>query len=38
MADVLELQPPQGLMEKVKGLGKLKKLADSMPKTVSKGA
>ena len=29
------MQPPQGLVEKVKGLGKLKRLADSMPKTVS---
>ncbi len=37
VADVLELQPPQGLVEKVKGLGKLKKLADSLPKTVAKG-
>ena len=32
------MQPPQGLVEKVKGLGKLKRLADSMPKTVSQGA
>jgi 4-hydroxy-3-polyprenylbenzoate decarboxylase len=38
VADVLEMQPPQGLVEKVKGLGKLKRLADSLPKTVSKGA
>jgi 4-hydroxy-3-polyprenylbenzoate decarboxylase len=38
VSDVLEMQPPQGLVEKVKGLGKLKKLADSMPKTVGKGA
>jgi 4-hydroxy-3-polyprenylbenzoate decarboxylase len=38
VANVLELQPPQGLMEKVRGLGKLKQLADSMPKTVSRGA
>ena len=38
LEDVLEMQPPQGLVEKVKGLGKLKRLADSMPKTVSKGA
>ena len=36
--DVLEMQPPQGLVEKVKGLGKLKQLADSMPKTVGRGA
>ena len=32
------MQPPQGLVEKVKGLGKLKRLADSMPKTVRSGA
>src|SRR5919204_4391894 len=31
--DVLELQPPQGLVEKVRGLRKLKSIADSMPKT-----
>src|SRR3954470_2101516 len=36
--DVLEMQPPQGLVEKVKGLGKLKRLADSLPKTVSSGS
>ena len=35
--DVLEMQPPQGLVEKVKGLGKLKRLADSLPKKVGKG-
>jgi 4-hydroxy-3-polyprenylbenzoate decarboxylase len=38
LQDVLEMQPPQGLMEKVRGLGKLKRLADSMPKTVGRGA
>ncbi len=38
LEDVLELQPPQGLVEKVKGLKKLKSIADSMPKTVSRGA
>jgi 4-hydroxy-3-polyprenylbenzoate decarboxylase len=38
LEDVLEMQPPQGLVEKVKGLGKLKRLADSMPKLVSRGA
>lgn len=37
LEDVLELQPPQGLVEKVRGLGKLKRLADSMPKTVRGG-
>jgi 4-hydroxy-3-polyprenylbenzoate decarboxylase len=36
LEDVLEMQPPQGLVEKVKGLGKLKRLADSMPKVVGK--
>src|SRR5918911_830174 len=34
VADVLEMQPPQGLVEKVRGLRKLKSLADSMPQTV----
>ena len=38
LEDVLEMQPPQGILEKVKGLGKLKKLADSMPKSVGRGA
>src|SRR5256885_14443955 len=37
LEDVLEMQPPQGLGEKVKGLKKLKSLADSMPKTGSRG-
>ena len=36
--DVLEMQPPQGVVEKVKGLGKLKRLADSVPRTVRSGA
>jgi 4-hydroxy-3-polyprenylbenzoate decarboxylase len=36
LEDVLEMQPPQGLVEKVRGLRKLKSIADSMPKTVSK--
>ena len=36
LEDVLELQPPQGLVDKVRGLKKLKSIADSMPKTVSK--
>ncbi len=35
--DVLEMQPPHGLVEKVKGLGKLKRLADSLPKVVRGG-
>src|ERR671934_518836 len=34
LADVLEMQPPQGLIEKVRGLQKLKSIADSRPKTV----
>jgi len=38
LEDVLELQPPQGLVEKVRGLKKLKSIADSMPKSVSHGA
>ncbi len=37
LGDVLEMQPPQGLVEKVKGLGKLKSIADSLPKTVRSG-
>ena len=36
LADVLEMQPPQGLGDKVRALGKLKSLADSRPKTVSR--
>ncbi|HEX2112287.1 MAG TPA: menaquinone biosynthesis decarboxylase [Gaiellaceae bacterium] len=36
LEDVFEMQPPQGLVEKVKGLGKLKRLADSVPKTVGR--
>jgi 4-hydroxy-3-polyprenylbenzoate decarboxylase len=37
VADVLEMQPPSGLIEKVRGLQKLKSVADSRPKTVGKG-
>src|ERR1051326_390229 len=37
VADVLEMQPPTGLVEKVRGLQKLKSVADSRPKTVRKG-
>jgi 4-hydroxy-3-polyprenylbenzoate decarboxylase len=37
LGDVLEMQPPQGIVEKVKGLGKLKSIADSLPKTVRSG-
>src|SRR6266540_7199526 len=38
LEDVLEMQPPQGFVEKVKGLQKLKSIADSRPKTVRGGA
>ena len=38
LGDVLDMQPPQGVVEKVQGLLKLKSVADSLPKTVSKGA
>src|SRR5919197_4295006 len=34
LSDVLEMQPPQGLIEKVRGLQKLKSIADSRPRTV----
>src|SRR5690242_7818606 len=37
LGDVLEMQPPQGLAEKVKGLRKLKSIADSQPKSVRSG-
>jgi len=38
LEDVLEMQPPQGLVQKVRGLAKLKSIADSMPKSVRSGA
>jgi 4-hydroxy-3-polyprenylbenzoate decarboxylase len=38
LGEILDMQPPQGLREKVKGLLKLKSVADSLPKTVSRGA
>jgi 4-hydroxy-3-polyprenylbenzoate decarboxylase len=38
VADVLEMQPPSGLVEKVRGLQKLKSIADARPQTVRKGA
>src|SRR5213078_132426 len=38
LESLLELQPPQGLVDKMRSLGKLKSVADSMPKEVSKGA
>ncbi len=34
LSSVLEMQPPQGLVDKVRGLQKLKSIADSRPKTV----
>src|SRR5438034_4164094 len=37
LESVIEMQPPQGLVEKVKGLAKLKSIADSMPKSVRSG-
>src|SRR5579884_796682 len=37
VADVLEMQPPSGLIEKVRVLQKLKSIADSRPRTVGKG-
>jgi 4-hydroxy-3-polyprenylbenzoate decarboxylase len=37
LENVLEMQPPQGVVEKVRGLGKLKKLADSVPRRVGSG-
>src|SRR3954471_1775204 len=37
LEDVLEMQPPQGLVEKVRGLRKLKSIADSMPRKVGSG-
>ncbi len=38
LADVLEMQPPEGLAEKIRGLRQLKSIADSRPNTVRKGA
>src|SRR5213082_4273624 len=37
VSDVLEMQPPQGLVEKVRGLQKLKSIADARPRTVRRG-
>src|ERR1700730_10315157 len=37
LATVLEMQPPHGLGEKVRGLKQLKSIADSPPRTVRKG-
>ncbi len=38
LADVLEMQPPAGLVDKLRGLRQLKSIADSLPNTVRKGA
>src|SRR5213078_5049768 len=38
VGDVLEMQPPQGIAEKVRGLKKLKSIADSRPQTVRRAA
>jgi 4-hydroxy-3-polyprenylbenzoate decarboxylase len=38
LADVLEMQPPSGLVDKLRGLKQLKSIADSLPSTVRKGA
>jgi 4-hydroxy-3-polyprenylbenzoate decarboxylase len=38
LADVLEMQPPEGLAAKVRGLRTLKSIADSRPKAVRRGA
>jgi 4-hydroxy-3-polyprenylbenzoate decarboxylase len=37
LQEVIELQPPQGLVEKARGLMKLKSIADSMPSSVRSG-
>src|SRR2546421_5029475 len=37
LESVIEMQPPQGLVEKVKGLAKLKSIVDSMPRSVRSG-
>ncbi|MDX6440621.1 MAG: 4-hydroxy-3-polyprenylbenzoate decarboxylase, partial [Gaiellaceae bacterium] len=37
VSDVLEMQPPSGLMDKVRGLQKLKSIADARPQTVRRG-
>jgi len=38
LADVLEMQPPSGLVDKLRGLRQLKSIADSLPDTVRKAA
>src|SRR2546423_10318071 len=37
LEDVLEMQPPQGLVDKVRGLKKLKSIAESLPQTAPRG-
>src|SRR5688572_25410911 len=37
LSDLLEMQPPQGLVDKVRGLKKLKSIADSRPRSVRSG-
>jgi 4-hydroxy-3-polyprenylbenzoate decarboxylase len=36
LTELIEMQPPQGLVEKVRGLKKLKSIADSLPQTVTR--
>jgi 4-hydroxy-3-polyprenylbenzoate decarboxylase len=38
LAEVLEMQPPSGLVDKLRGLKQLKSIADSLPNSVRKGA
>ena len=38
LSEILELQPPEGLAAKVRGLKMLKSIADSRPKVVKRGA
>ena len=38
LADVLEMQPPEGLADKLRGLRQLKSIADSRPRLVRHGA
>jgi 4-hydroxy-3-polyprenylbenzoate decarboxylase len=38
LSDVLEMQPPAGLVDKVRGLKKLKSIADSLPQTTRRAA
>src|SRR5881394_3718880 len=37
VTDVLEMQPPEGLVDKVRALQRLRSLADSRPRSVSRG-